>query len=59
MVLISTSETTIDVLSDLDDFNCLLQEVLVNGILAPTIDLLSDPDYINQYVAWLVSSPFY
>ena len=45
-------------LCDSDAVNCLLQEVLVNGILVPTIDLLSDPDYINQYVAWLVSSVF-
>ncbi|KAK7111008.1 hypothetical protein V1264_014794 [Littorina saxatilis] len=34
-------------------FRYIVREVFVNGILAPTIDLLSDPDYINQYVAWL------
>ncbi|ESO99643.1 hypothetical protein LOTGIDRAFT_173652 [Lottia gigantea] len=28
-------------------------EVLVNGVFVPTIDLFSDPDYINQYIAWL------
>nr|KAG5714324.1 hypothetical protein BaRGS_018541 [Batillaria attramentaria] len=34
-------------------FRYIIREVLVNGIFIPTIDLLSDPDYINQYVAWL------
>ena len=33
----------------------MFQEVVVNGIFIPTIDLLSDPDYINQYIAWMVS----
>lgn len=30
--------------------------MLVNGIFIPTIELLSDPDYLNQYIAWLVST---
>ncbi|XP_061179851.1 sorting nexin-13-like isoform X2 [Saccostrea echinata] len=34
-------------------FRYILREVLVNGIFLPTIELLSDPDYINQLVAWL------
>ncbi|XP_005089469.1 sorting nexin-13 isoform X2 [Aplysia californica] len=34
-------------------FRYIVREVLVNGIFLPTIDLLSDPDYINQYIAWL------
>ncbi|XP_078321983.1 sorting nexin-13-like isoform X2 [Crassostrea virginica] len=34
-------------------FRYILREVLVNGILIPTIEMLSDPDYLNQYVAWL------
>ena len=32
------------------------QEVLVNGVFIPTVDLLSDPDYINSYIVWLVGS---
>ncbi|CAL1526462.1 unnamed protein product [Lymnaea stagnalis] len=34
-------------------FRYIVREVLVNGIFLPTIDLLSDPDYINQYMAWM------
>lgn len=34
-------------------FRYILREVLVNGIFIPTIELLSDPDYLNQYIAWL------
>ncbi|XP_056008392.1 sorting nexin-13-like isoform X2 [Ostrea edulis] len=34
-------------------FRYILREVLVNGIFIPTIELLSDPDYVNQYVSWL------
>ncbi|KAH9524850.1 sorting nexin 13 [Bulinus truncatus] len=34
-------------------FRYIVREVLVNGIFLPTIDLLSDPDYINQYIVWL------
>ncbi|KAK6165250.1 hypothetical protein SNE40_022210 [Patella caerulea] len=34
-------------------FRFIMREVLVNGVFIPTIDLLSDPDYINQYIAWL------
>ncbi|GFR95029.1 sorting nexin-13 [Elysia marginata] len=34
-------------------FRYIVREVLVNGIFLPTVDLLSDPDYINQYIAWL------
>ena len=37
------------------DQSCSLQEVIVNFIFLPTIDLLSDPDYINQYIIWMVS----
>ena len=35
------------------------QEVLVNGVFIPTVDLLSDPDYINSYIVWLVGSFLY
>ncbi|XP_059170227.1 sorting nexin-13-like isoform X2 [Physella acuta] len=34
-------------------FRYIVREVLVNGIFLPTIDLLSDPDYINMYIAWM------
>ncbi|XP_055874295.1 sorting nexin-13-like isoform X2 [Biomphalaria glabrata] len=34
-------------------FRYIVREVLVNGIFMPTIDLLSDPDYINQYIVWM------
>lgn len=27
----------------------------MNGIFLPTIDLMSDPDYVNQNIAWFVS----
>ncbi|KAL8566062.1 hypothetical protein ACOMHN_012847 [Nucella lapillus] len=52
------SEVLLYLLLPKDDFHSkpfryIIREVLVNGILVPTIDLLSDPDYINQYVAWL------
>lgn len=34
---------------------CLvLQEVLACGVLLPLINQLSDPDYINQFVIWMV-----
>jgi sorting nexin-13 len=36
-------------------FRYIVQEVLVNGILLPAVNLLSDPDYINQTISWLVS----
>ncbi|XP_071102568.1 sorting nexin-13-like isoform X1 [Haliotis cracherodii] len=38
-------------------FRYVVREVLVNGVFMPTIDLLSDPDYINQYIAWLCREP--
>ena len=37
-------------------FIVYLQEVLVNGIFLPTIELMSDPDYWNQNMAWWVSN---
>ena len=41
-----------------DDFNAipmrtLAREILVNIVLKPTLDLLSDPDFINQTLVWL------
>ena len=40
------------------DFNAipmrtLTREILVNIILKPTLDLVSDPDFINQTLVWL------
>ena len=40
------------------DFNAipmrtLAREILVNVILKPTLDLVSDPDFINQTLVWL------
>lgn len=34
-----------------------LQEVLACGVLLPLINQLSDPDYINQFVIWMVRKP--
>ncbi|XP_019389810.1 PREDICTED: sorting nexin-13 isoform X1 [Crocodylus porosus] len=31
-----------------------VREILVRGILLPLINQLSDPDYINQYVIWMI-----
>lgn len=33
----------------------VLQEVLACGVLLPLVNQLSDPDYINQFVIWMVS----
>ncbi|XP_039256742.2 sorting nexin-13-like isoform X1 [Styela clava] len=33
----------------------LLKEVLVQGIFTPILQLYSDPDYLNQYMNWLIS----
>lgn len=33
-------------------FRCIVREVLVNGILFPTIGRLSDPDFINLWISW-------
>uniref|UniRef100_A0A8C2D4Q5 Sorting nexin 13 n=1 Tax=Cyprinus carpio TaxID=7962 RepID=A0A8C2D4Q5_CYPCA len=32
----------------------LLKEVLARGVLLPLINQLSDPDYINQFVIWMI-----
>ncbi|XP_066571654.1 sorting nexin-13 isoform X2 [Amia ocellicauda] len=31
-----------------------VREILARGVLLPLIDQLSDPDYINQYVIWMI-----
>ena len=36
-------------------FRFLVREVLVHGVIAPTIDKICDPDYMNQNIIWMVS----
>ena len=41
-----------------NDFGCqslrtLTREVLVNTVIKPSLDMLSDPDFINQTIVWL------
>ena len=31
----------------------LLREIVANSLLKPTLDLLADPDFINQTVLWV------
>lgn len=43
-----------------DDFHCLsfrmlLRDLLVGGVLLPLFSLITDPDYINLSIIWLVS----
>lgn len=35
-------------------FRFLVREVLVQGVIAPTIEKMSDPDYMNQNMIWMV-----
>lgn len=49
----------LQLLSSKEEFNCrplnlLFSQILTGEILVPLIDLLSDPDYVNQTVIWLV-----
>ena len=42
-----------------EDFRCrplrfLLREVLVRRVVLPVVDQLSDPDFINQFILWLL-----
>ncbi|XP_077554623.1 sorting nexin-13-like [Haemaphysalis longicornis] len=44
-----------------DDFQnkvmrIFLRELLVNTVLLPVIDLVSDPDYVNQTIVWMCSN---
>ena len=34
-------------------FRAIAREIIVNDILKPTLDLVSDPDFINQTLVWL------
>lgn len=43
-----------------EDFQCkplryLLRELFVNCVLLPVFNMLSNPDYINKAIIWLVS----
>lgn len=43
-----------------EDFQCkplrfLLRDIFSNGVILPLFDLISDPDYINQVIFWIVS----
>lgn len=33
----------------------LAQDLVVHYVLMPVLNLLSDPDFVNQYIVWLVS----
>ncbi|KAF5399435.1 Sorting nexin-13 [Paragonimus heterotremus] len=37
----------------------IARELLVNAVLIPTIDLLSDPDFVNRSVAWFAKDSAY
>jgi len=55
------SEVLLFLLLPVDDFHCkplrfLLRELLVSTVALPLFGLISDPDYINQIIIWLVSS---
>lgn len=52
------SEVLLFLLAAEEDFHCrslryLIRELLVNTVLIPLIDMVSDPDYINQIIIWL------
>ncbi|CAG0884895.1 unnamed protein product [Cyprideis torosa] len=52
------SEVLLYLIMPEDDFPCkplryLLRELLIHSVFLPTIDLLSDPDYLNQTIIWL------
>lgn len=44
-----------------NDFKCrtiriLIREIISNKIFLTTINMLSNPDYVNQLIIWLVSN---
>ena len=54
----SVAEILLYLLLKDQDFNAvpfrgLAREIIVNDILKPTLDLVSDPDFINQTLVWL------
>lgn len=45
------------------DFKCrtiriLIREIIANKIFLTTINMLSNPDYVNQLIIWLVNKQF-
>lgn len=43
-----------------NDFKCrtirfLIREIITNKIFLTTINMLSNPDYVNQLIIWLVN----
>lgn len=34
----------------------LAQDLVVQYVLIPVLNLISDPDFVNQYIVWLVSA---
>lgn len=36
-----------------------VREILAQGTLLPLINQLSDPDYINQYIIWMICDSNY
>lgn len=54
----SVAEILLFLLLKEQDFNAtpfrgLAREIIVNSVLKPTLDLVSDPDFINQTLVWL------
>ena len=54
------SEIVLYIILPQKEFQCkplkyLLRETMVNGIFLPMLNLYSSPDYLNQYVSWLIS----
>lgn len=46
-----------------EDFQCkplryVLREIFANCVVLPLFTMLSDPDYINQAIIWLVNNNF-
>ena len=35
-------------------FRFLVREVLVHGVICPLVDRVSEPDYLNQNIIWMV-----
>ncbi|CAK8674367.1 unnamed protein product [Clavelina lepadiformis] len=53
-------EVLLYILLPKEEFHCkpfmyLMRESLVNGVFMPMFRIYSDPDYLNQYVSWLIS----
>ena len=36
-------------------FRYFLREIIATSVLLPTVNLMCDPDYVNQTISWLVS----